>query len=72
MRNVATVSRVSAFLFLGLLSRASGLKVVGSVLRSLARNVARNGAKKARPSAALTSLRNRTEISRYVTLHDTE
>ena len=43
-----------------------------SVLRSLARTVARNGARKVRPSAALTSLRHRTEISKYETLDGTE
>ena len=43
-----------------------------SVLGSLARIVARHGSRKARPSAALTSLRHRSEISRYVTLDDTE
>ena len=77
--NAASVSTFSAFFFLGLLLRASGLNVVRSVVRSLARNVARNVARNARPTAVLQytlrptliSLR-KCEVSRYVTLHDTE
>ena len=52
-RNAAGVSTFSAFFFLGLLLRPSGLKVVRSVVRSLSRNVARNVARNARPTAVL-------------------
>ena len=52
-RNAASVSTFSAFIFLGLLLRPSGLKVVRSVVRSLSRNVARNVARNARPTAVL-------------------
>ena len=78
-RNAASVSTFSAFFFLGLLFRASGLKVVRSVLRSLARNFERNDARNACPTALLQYTFNTTlislrkcEDSSYVTLHDTE
>ena len=78
-RNAASVSTFSAFFFLGLLLRPSGLKVVRSVVRSLSRNVARNVARNARPTAVLQYTLNTTlislrkcQVSRYVTLHDSE
>ena len=62
-RNVTCVSAFSTFFFLGLLFRASGVKVVRSVVRSLARNAARNVARNARPSAVLQYALNTTLIS---------
>ena len=54
-RNAASVSTFSAFFFLGLHCRASGLKVVRSVLRSLARNVARNVSRNAASVSTLSA-----------------
>ena len=74
-RNVTCGSAFSTFFVLGLLFRASGVKVVRSVVRSLGRNVARNVARNARPSAVLQHALKTTlfsagnqAISRYVTL----
>ena len=62
-RNVTCGSAFSTFFVLGLLFRASGVKVVRSVVRSLGRNVARNVARNARPSAVLQHALKTTLIS---------
>ena len=64
-RNVTCGSAfsTSTFFVLGLLLRASGVKVVRSVVRSLGRNAARNVARNARPSAVLQYALKTTLIS---------